>query len=159
MADLLDIAPSTACEAVRINGGERLIVRGLHGNSVASIAARYPKVIALLFGGFGTAEFQQPQFLLQLGEAIAPIIAAACGNLGNEEAERRANDFLLEDQAKLLKAIWGLTFPNGLDAFVKVLTNLSGAAGEGEKPVRVRLRKSQSVLPPSSDGASRQTMQ
>jgi len=43
MADLLDIAPATAVEVVRING-ERYTVRGLHGNAIASIVARFPNL-------------------------------------------------------------------------------------------------------------------
>src|SRR5262245_2116421 len=157
MADLLDIAPSTAIESVRVNGGTRLIVHGLNANAIASIAARYPKVVGLFLGGTGTADLQ-PQLIGQLGEAVAPIIAAGCGELANEEAERRANNLLLEDQLKLFKAIWTLTFPNGLDAFLKALASLTDA-GEGAKVVKVRLRQSRSLSQPSSDAASRPNLQ
>ena len=43
MADLLDIAPATAVEVVKINGNAMITVRGLHGNAIASIVARFPE--------------------------------------------------------------------------------------------------------------------
>jgi hypothetical protein len=64
----------------------------------------------------------------------------------------------MEDQLKLLDAIIRLTFPNGFGSFVNRLTTL-GAPGEGAKAVKVRLKKSPSVSPPSSGEASRPTMQ
>ena len=48
MTDLLDIAPSTSVEVVKIAGGRRLTVRGLHGNDIAAIAARFPDLMAIV---------------------------------------------------------------------------------------------------------------
>jgi hypothetical protein len=154
MADLLDIAPATAVEVVRVNG-ERFIVRGLHGNAIASIAARFPKLALLLGGGDNLV----PRMIEQFGEAIGPIIAAGCGHLGDEKREAVASQLLIEDQLKFLKAILGLTFPNGFGSFVEELTSLMGGKDEGAKIVKVRLRKSASPSPLSSDTVSRQTMQ
>ena len=155
MADLLDIAPSTAVEVVKIDG-KRLIVRGLHGDAIASIVARFPE-LGLLLGGVG-ADIG-PQLIARFGQAIGPIIAAGCGHLGDEKYEQHAGTLLVEHQLKLLKAIIGLTFPNGFAAFVETMTALLPGAGEGEKIVKMRLRKSPSASPPSSDAASRPTMQ
>jgi hypothetical protein len=152
MADLLDIAPSTSCEVVKLDG-KRLIVRGLHGDAVASIVARFPE-LALLLGGAG-ADIG-PKLIARFGQAIGPIIAAGCGHLGEEKYEQHAGTLLLDDQLKLVRAIIGLTFPNGLTAIVETMTAL---AGKEEKVVKMRLRKSPSPSPPSSDGASRPTMQ
>jgi hypothetical protein len=154
MADLLDIAPSTAVEVVKING-ERFIVRGLHGNAIASIAARFPKLALLPGGGDNIV----PRMIEQFGEAIGPIIAAGCGCLGDEKREAVASQLLIEDQLKFLKAILGLTFPNGLGSFVEELTSLMGGKDEGAKIVKVRLRKSPSPLPLSSGAVSRPIMQ
>ncbi|HVR68184.1 MAG TPA: hypothetical protein VMT98_16165 [Verrucomicrobiae bacterium] len=154
MADLLDIAPATAVEVVRING-ERYTVRGLHGNAIASIVARFPNLGLLIGGGadIGT------RMIEQAGNAIGPIIAAGCGHLGDEKAEKIASELLIEDQLKFLKAILGLTFPNGLSSFVQELTGLIGGAREEQKTVKVRLRKSPSPSQPSSGAASPPTMQ
>ena len=156
MADLLDIAPSTAVEVVKIDG-KRITVRGLHGDAIASIVARFPELGLLLGGGadIGT------RLIERFGSAIGPIIAAGCGHLGDQKYEQHAGALLVQDQLKLVQAIISLTFPNGLTSFVETLATLVTRADEGErqKPVKVRLRKSPSPLQPSSDAASRPTMQ
>jgi hypothetical protein len=93
------------------------------------------------------------------GLAIGPIIAAGCGHLGDEKYEQHASKLLVEDQLRFLKAIIELTFPNGIASFVGAMAALLPGAGEGEKVVRVRLKKSPLQSQPSSDADSRQTMQ
>jgi len=157
MADLLDIAPTTAVEVVKING-QRIIVHGLRAPALASIAARFPKLIGLFLGGFSSADLG-PKFIEQLGEATGPIIAAGCGHLADEKYEQHAAAMLLlEDQLRLVIAIIRLTFPNGFGFFVEMVATLGGA-GEEAKVYKVRSKKSPSPSPPSSDAASRQTMQ
>lgn len=156
MADLLDIAPATAVEAVHITGDQRIKVRALHGNDIATIAARFPNLIA----AFAATGDNVVALMSSVGLAVGAIIAAGCGHLGNEKAEQIANSLLIEDQIKLVKAILGLTFPNGFSSVIEALASLMiGAADEVKKPVRVRLRKSPSASPPLSDVASRPTMQ
>jgi hypothetical protein len=155
MADLLDIAPSTAVEVVKIDG-KRIIVRGLHGDAIASIVARFPE-LGVLLGGVGTNI--GPRLIERFGGAIGPIIAAGCGHLGDEKYEQHAAALLVEHQLKFLKAIIGLTFPNGIVSFVEAVTALLQEADEREKPVTVRLRKSPSPLQPSSDTGSRPIIQ
>ena len=155
MADLLDIAPSTAVEVVKLEG-KRIIVRGLHGDAIASIVARFPE-LGLLLGGGGASI--GPKLIERFGGAIGPIIAAGCGHLGDEKYEQHASTLLVEYQLKLLKAIIGLTFPNGITSFVEAVTALLPGADEGAKPVIVRLRKSPSPSQPSSGAASRPIMQ
>jgi hypothetical protein len=159
MADLLDIAPSTAVEVVKING-QRLTVHSLGANALASLAMRFPDVIAVLFGGgLATADVGRKLFE-QLGAAAGPIIAAGCGHLGDEKYEQYADTaFLLEDQLKLVTAIIGITFPNGFGFLDETVKRFTGAAGGGAKTYKVRLRKSPSPSPPSSDAASRPNMQ
>jgi len=154
MADLLDIAPSTSVEAVTI-GGDRIEVRGLHGDAIASIVSRFPTLVMLLGG-----DDMVSRLIGQFGFAIGPIIAAGCGHLGDERYEQHARMLAVEDQFKLVTAIYRLTFPNGLAAFIEVMAGLmSGAADEKPKVVKIRLRTSPSVSPPSSDEGSRQAMQ
>lgn len=155
MADLLDIAPSTAVEAVHVNDGVRLVVHGLSGNAIASIVARFPKLATLIGGGNNIGWHLIEHF----GGAIGPIIAAGCGHLGDEEREKRASNLLIEDQLKLITAILGLTFPNGFGSFIEQLTALMSRADEGAKVHKVRLRKLPSALPPSSDADSPPIMQ
>jgi hypothetical protein len=154
MADLLDIAPSTAVEVVKIDG-KRIIVRGLHGDAIASIVSRFPELAALLGGGGAIG----PRLVERFGYAIGPIIAAGCGHLGDEKYEQHASALLVEYQLKLLQAIIGLTFPNGIASFVETLAALVTRADEGAKVFKVRLRKSPSPSPPSSDAASHPNLQ
>jgi hypothetical protein len=154
MADLLDIAPSTAVEVVKIDGN-RIIVRGLHGDAIASIVSRFPELGALLGGGGNLG----PRLIERFGGAIGPIIAAGCGHLGDEKYEQHASTLLVEYQLKLLQAIIGLTFPNGIASFVETMAALVTRADEGAKPVTVRLRKSPSPSQPLSDAASHPNLQ
>ena len=111
----------------------------------------------MLLGGVGANIV--PRLIEQFGSAIGPIIAAGCGHLGDEKYEQHAAKLSIEHQLKLLKAIIGLTFPNGLTAFVETMTALLPGADEGIKPVKVRLRKSPSPSQISSDADSRPNMQ
>lgn len=157
MADLLDIAPSTACEVVKIDG-HRVIVRGVSVDAIASIIARFPMLKSLASGGFGDDIIVR--LIEGFGTAAGTIIAAGCGHLGHEQYEKHAANMLPEQQIKFIKAIVGLTFPNGIGSFVEEVTSLINGAGEGAaKPVKVRLRRSPSTSPASSDGGSRPIMQ
>jgi len=155
MADLLDIAPSTAVEVVKIDG-QRIIVRGVSVDAIASIVARFPELKSLVNGEGGDIV---SRLIAGCGVAIGPIIAAGCGHLGDEEYERRAATLLPEQQIKFIKAIFGLTFPNGIGSFVQELTSLMGGANEGAKIVKVRLKRSPSISPSSSDAVLHPTMQ
>jgi len=154
MADLLDIVPATAVEVVHIADNQRIKVRGLPGSEIAAIVARFPNVVAVLTGAAGD------NAIALYGMACGPIIAAGCGHPGNEKERRLQNSLLLEDQAKLIKAIIGLSFPNGFGPIMETIATLmTGAADEKSKPVRVRLKTSQSASPPSSDADSHRIMQ
>jgi hypothetical protein len=157
MADLLDIAPSTACEVVKIDG-HRIIVHGVSVDAIASIVTRFPGLKSLASGDVGG------DIVLRLieacGAAAGPIIAAGCGHLGNPKYEELAAKLLPEYQLKFLRAIFGLTFPNGIGSFVQELTGLMTGADEGAaRVVKVRLKRSPSTLQRSSDAVSRPTMQ
>jgi len=156
MTDLLDIAPSTAVEAVKVVGGRWLKVRGLRIDDIAAIAARFPNLVTLLAGGDDAG----PRLIAQLGAATAPIIAAGCERPGDEKAERNAGALPLEDQIKLITAIYRLTFPNGFAPLMEAMADLmTGAAEEEPKTVKIRLKKSPSASPPSSGEDFRPTMQ
>jgi hypothetical protein len=156
MADLLDIAPSTAVEVVKIDG-LRVNVRGVSVDAIASIVARFPELKSLVDGG-GSDSFL-PRLIQGCGAAVGPIIAAGCGHLADKAYEQHAAKLLPEHQMKFMKAIFGLTFPNGIGSFVEELTSLIGGAGEGAKTVKVRLRKSHSPSSPSVGADSRPTLQ
>jgi len=155
MADLLDIAPSTACDVVRVDG-LRIVVRGISVDAIAAIVARFPQLRSIANSG---GDDIVAKLIAGCGVAIGPIIAAGCGHLGDERYEQRAARLLPEQQIQFLKAILWLTFPNGIGSFLEGLTGLMGGQGEGAKSVKMRLRKSPSPSPLSSDAASHPTMQ
>jgi len=158
MADLLDIAPSTAVVAVWLSGGQRIVVHGLNVPTVAAIVARFPNIAGLLLGGISAADIGQ-KFILQFGEACGPIIAAGCGEIGSEKHERYASTaFNLEDQLRLITAIVRATCPNGFGFFGELMAKF-GKAGEGAKKMKVRLRPSPSPSQRSSEPDFRQIMQ
>jgi hypothetical protein len=154
MADLLDIVPSTSVEVVHIANNQRLKVRGLQGPEIAAIAARFPNLIAVL----AATGDNVVMLVSSVGLAVGSIIAAGCGHHDNEKAEAIAVALLVEDQIRLVKAILGLTFPNGLVPVMELLA--AAVAGDApDKPVKVRLKKSPSTSPPSSGADSRPIMQ
>ena len=157
MADLLDITPTRAAQVVWING-TRIVAHGLNVKAVSSIVARFPKIAGLLVGGALESTDTAWRFVREFGEATAPLIAAGCGHLNDEKYERFADDQLaLEDQVKLVAAIIEATCPNGYGFFLEVIAKLR-APREEAKVRKIRLRKSPSPSPPSSEPASRQIM-
>jgi hypothetical protein len=156
MADLLDIAPSTACETVWIDG-QRFSVRGVSLDAVASLVAKFPELRSLVNGGLG--DDLVPRLIQCSGRAVGSVIAAGCGHLGDEAFERWAAQRVLGHQVKFLKAIVGLTFPNGIGSFAEDLTALIGGTGERAKPIKMRSKRSPSPSPDSSGTALRQTLQ
>jgi len=155
MADLLDIAPSTAVSVVTIDN-LRIKVSGVSVDAIASIVSRFPALKSLAGDSGGD---MVSRLIAGCGAAVGPIIAAGCGHRDEETYEQRASQLLPEQQIKLLRAIFGLTFPNGIGSFVEELSGLIGGASEGAKSVKIRLRKSPSPSHPSSDAGSRPTMQ
>src|SRR5262245_15375673 len=153
MADLLDIAPSTAVESINING-RFVIVHGLHGDAIASIVSRFPQLGNLLAG-----VDMGPRLIAQFGIAIGPIIAAGCRHLNDEKYEQHAAKLDVEIQLKLVKTILGLTFPNGVSSFVTMITAFLAGPDERAKPIKMRLKKSPLPSQPSSVEDSPPTMQ
>jgi hypothetical protein len=147
MVDLLDIAPSTSVESVKLSDGRRLTVRGLHCDDIAGIVARFPELLVLIGTG---SENALGRLIGQFGQVIAPVIAAGCNHIGDAKAEATARTFLPEDAAKLFRAIFGLTFPNGIGSFMETMMGFMTGAAENAKPVKVRLKRSPSSSPTSS---------
>jgi len=157
MADLLDIAPSTAVAIVKIDE-HRIKVRGVSVDAIASIVARFPALKSIANGDGGDIV---SRLIAGCGAAVGPIIAAGCGHLGEEEYEQRAATLLPDQQLKFVEAILGLTFPNGLSSFIELMMRLfMGVSEGGAKPIKVRFKKSRSPSQPSVDApALHPTMQ
>ena len=133
-------------------------MRGLSLDAIASIMARFPELKTLVNGGL--SDDFLPRVIQGCGVAVGPIIAAGCGHLADEVYEARAAALLPEHQLKFLKAILGLTLPNGITSFTEMLTSIIvGITDEGGKTVKIRLRKVPLPSSPSSGTDSRPTLQ
>jgi hypothetical protein len=97
-------------------------VSGVSAKDAVSIFKRFPKLVSLL-GGFNLTTFIETA-----PDAVAAIIAAACGQLGNEAAEENASRLPMEAQFDILEAVGRLTFTNGFAPFVQRIMRLASAA-------------------------------
>ncbi len=117
---LLDVLPLS--EKITINGKE-IVVHQLSGRGIGELLQRFPDLIQVFDKSveegikFDIMKRVSPQ-------AIAPIIAAACGNAGDPRAEAIADALSLPDQIKILKIVHRLTMPEGFGPFVAELNSL-----------------------------------
>jgi hypothetical protein len=126
MVGLLDIAPLTQTVTIR---DQSIEITGVSAKGVAQLLLRFPELRALISG----REVGLDQLLALGGDIVAAVIAAGCGQVGDELAEAAAGHLGLDDQAELLTAIMKLTLPQGLGPFVDRLARmgLNPAPGAG----------------------------
>jgi hypothetical protein len=139
--NLADLAPMSVDVPV---GESYLTVYGISAKNGLAILKRFPALANMLSGGFKLAEF-----IAVAPDAVACIIAASTGNLGNEAAEKAAGSIGIETQFDLLEAIGGLTFKNGFGPFAQRILALADAVNSGSS-TRVPDMKS----PPASKVSS-----
>lgn len=142
MKRLLDIAPDGATKnSVAVSGGEVEISK-LSAKKITGILARFPVVGQLLDG-----KKPETSKLVEIGaDAVAAVIAAGCGYVGDEmeRAEAFASELPIEDQLKLVEAIARLSLPKvvgpliidqargAVESFVTSLQNPVEASPSGE---------------------------
>jgi hypothetical protein len=67
--------------------------------------------------------------------AIGAIMAAACGDAGDLEAEEHARKLPLDFQAEVVELALRMTFPGGFGPFVDRITEIANRFGDyGRKP-------------------------
>lgn len=125
---LMDIAPRT--EQVEINDEVTLRVRGLSAEAIKDLMIRFPDLGGLMIG-----EGIRRESIVTLGPAvISALCAAACGELGNDDAERMASELPIETQLDILEALGRCTFSKGFGPFAErvavIAAALSGPAGK-----------------------------
>lgn len=119
--NLADLAPMH--EDVPV-GESFLRVHGISAKDGLEIFKRFPRV-----AGMTTGEgFNLSTFLTVAPDAVAAIIAAAAGDLGNEAAEQAAGQLPIEIQFDVLEAVGRLTFTKGFAPFAERIMALVGAA-------------------------------
>jgi hypothetical protein len=118
---LLDIGPVT--EQVSV-GGKLLDVYGVSAKGIFTVLSRFPQVQSW----FRSGKLDTSRLVAEAPDAIAAIIAAGCGEPGNEEAEQAASRLPIEAQLDILEAIGRLTFTSGFGPFVRRIVHLAEQA-------------------------------
>lgn len=119
--NLADLAPMS--EDVPV-GDSYLTVHGVSAKDCLEVFKRFPKILGMVSGD----AFNLGAFLTVAPDAVAAIIAAASGNIGDEKAEEAAGKLGVEIQFDILEAVGRLTFTKGFGPFVERIMALAGAA-------------------------------
>jgi|SRR5215831_1720158 len=136
MVSLLDIAPLQ--ESVSVNGATVEVV-GIGARGIVSLLQRFPALQKLTTGTFDAAALWEVA-----PDAIAAIIAAGVGKIGDHETEESVDRLPLGAQMDLLVAIMKLTMPNGFGPFVDQFDRIVGAG------VTARIQVNSSPKPSNS---------
>ena len=117
MAGLTDIIPVAKRVMIPTEDGDKPVdVRGLSTSDLSYIISRYPDLMSKFGSGMTAA------MIMKAGpEVMATVIAAACGDTGNEAAERIAATLGAGTQAEILTHVVKLTMPRGPGPFVELL--------------------------------------
>ena len=141
--NLADLAPMSEDVAI---GDSYITVTGISAKSGLEIFKRFPKILGMVSGdGFNLGEF-----LTVAPDAVAAIIAAATGELGNEAAEEAAGNLPVETQFDILEAIGRLTFTRGFAPFAERIMALAGSGPNSALSSKVPGMKSPPASKPSS---------
>ncbi len=147
MVGLLDIAP--VVDTVEING-EQVSVPGISVEGIASLLRRYPILHDVLSKGISVEN------LMAAGpDVVAAMIAAGCGQPGNEQAEQIVKLLNLQAQIDLLAAILRRTMPKGVGPFLESINRLMTMFSDPVDLVQAKieqLKASQKPSKLSSDG-------
>ncbi len=140
--NLADLAPMS--EDVTI-GDSYITVTGISAKIGLAIFKRYPKILGMVSG----EGFNLGTFLTVAPDAVAAIIAASTGELGDVKAEEAAGNLPVETQFDILEAVGRLTFTRGFAPFAERIMALAGAANSGLSS-KVPVMKSPPASKPSS---------
>ncbi len=117
---LLDVLPQS--EKVKIFDKE-VDVYPISAHGIGDLLRRFPELVRVF--DKAVEEGVKFEILTRIApKAVAPIIAAACGNPGDEVAEAIADKLPLETQVAIMKATYRMTMPEGFGPFVKRLEDL-----------------------------------
>ncbi len=147
MVGLLDIAP--VVDVVEVNG-EQVSVPGISVAGIAILLQRYPILGDMLNKGISV------ESMFTAGpDAVAAIIAAGCGNPGNEQVEQIAKTLNMQTQIDLVAAIIRRTLPKGIGPFVESINKLMANFSDPADLIKAKieqLKASPKPSKPSSDG-------
>lgn len=118
MVGLVDIGKLNRSITIR---GQVLSLTGLKGRVIHSLLDQFPEVRKLLSGA-GVA--LKPEDLIKQAPEVVNIIIANCAGDASEAGIEAAADLTLGEQFEMLKIIWDITFPNGVEALVEALKTM-----------------------------------
>lgn len=121
---LTDLAPQSKTVPI---GDQSLTVHGISAKTGLEIVKRFPGVLGMVTG----EKFDLAKFIAVAPDAVAAIIAAAAGQLGNATAEEVAAGLGLEYQMDILEAVGGMTFTKGFAPFAQRIMALANVANSG----------------------------
>jgi hypothetical protein len=142
---LKNLKPLSATVTIR---GEKIKVGGITNDGIFGLYVRFP-IIPKWLSGNATME----DIMTSAPDALAAIIACACGFPGDEEAESVASKLTLDESAALLEKIIPFTMPDGLGPFV-LRVNAIGLALAGPQA----LSAGKSNPAGTSQGASKRSL-
>lgn len=116
---LMDIEPQS--EDVKVSEDKSLKVFGISFEDIIKLLERFPDAQNWISG----TKIDPKQLLKVAPGAIAAVIAAACGLIGDEKAEKRAAALSVETQLDALEAIARLTFRSGFGPFVQRIAGVA----------------------------------
>ena len=140
--NLTDLAPMY--EDVPISDSF-LRVSGISAKTGLEIFRRFPKISGMTSG----TAFNLGTFLAAAPDAVAAIIAAATGDLGDEGAEQAASELPLDIQCDILEAVGRWTFTKAFAPFAERIMALADAANSALSS-KVTAMTSQPASKPSS---------
>lgn len=138
---LKNLKPLSATVTIR---GEKIKVGGITNDGIFGLYVRFP-IIPKWLSGNATVE----DILTSAPDALAAIIASACGFPGDEEAEAVAAKLTLDESAMLLEKIIPFTMPDGLGPFV-LRVNAIGLALAGQQALSDGKSKAAGTSPAAS---------
>lgn len=148
MVGLLDIAP--VIDTVEVNG-ESVSVPGISVEGIVSLLRRFPVLNDMASKGISV------EGLYAMGpDVVAAVIAAGCGNPGNEQVEQIAKLLNLQAQIDLLNAILKRTMPKGVTPFLESVNRLMATFTDPVDLVKAKIEQMKASPKPSklsSDGA------
>lgn len=145
---LIDIGPNSEMVPIRKNEDGSLVsveVLGVSAKGIVEVFKRYPEMMEWFKGG----KVDLTTLISQAPDAMAAVIAAGCGDAGNEQAEEIASNLPMEAQLAILEAIGRQTFAlNGFGPFVQKIIALAAQA-KSNNYGRAQVTKSPATLKPS----------
>jgi hypothetical protein len=129
MTSLLDVADLH--EQIEIRG-QQVSVKGISVIELMPLLQRFPEFRAML--SERKVDMTPERMFSIIPEVVVAVIALATARDGEDVValERAASHLTVGEQVAVLRRVFDLTLPLGLDNLVQQIEQIAGAAGEGD---------------------------